>query len=136
LPSSETISTPYEEVREMSHGRFDKPPETMKRSADGESVEACGPLRWDGDDPNDRPAQRLTIQRVEIKQGRARAMRDPSQQFQRGEGGPDWMVPSIPSDGSAAFEDGRAHAEAEVEVVLEDGQVTTERWRETVELSH
>jgi hypothetical protein len=117
----------------MPHGRFDKPPETMKRSADGHSVEACGPLLWDGDDANDRPAQRLTIQRVEIKQGRARAANDPNVQAARGE--EEWMVPSVPSDGSAAFEDGHAHAEADVEVVLEDGHVTTERWRETVELS-
>jgi hypothetical protein len=46
------------------------------------------------------------------------------------------MVDSLPADGSAKFEDGSAHAEAEVKVVLEDGRVTTEHWKETVELSH
>jgi hypothetical protein len=117
----------------MTHGRFDKPPETMKISADGKSVEACGPLLWNGDEPHDRPAQSVTIQNVEIKQGRARAAKDPGKQFDRGED--DWMVDSVPSDGSGTFEDGRADAEAEVQVVLEDGGVTTERWKEQVQLS-
>jgi hypothetical protein len=118
----------------MTHGRFDKPPETMKIGGNGESVEACGPLLWNGDEPNDRPAQSVTIQSVEVKQGRARAAKDPGAQFDRGQ--EEWMVESVPADGSAKFEDGRAHAEAEVKVVLEDGRVTTEHWKETVELSH
>jgi hypothetical protein len=122
------------EVFEMPHGNFDKPPETMQISADGKSVEACGPLLWNGDEPHDRPAQSLTIQSVEIKQGRARATKDPGVQFEQGED--EWMVDSVPSDGSGTFEDGRAQAEAQVQVVLEDGSVTNEHWRENVQLSH
>ena len=118
----------------MTHGRFDKPPETMKISPDGESVEACGPLLWNGDEPHDRPAQSVTIQSVEIKQGSARAAKDPGAQFARGQ--EDWMVDDVPSDGSAKFENGQAHAKAEVQVVLEDGQVANEHWNETVQLSH
>jgi hypothetical protein len=118
----------------MTHGRFDKPPERMKRSPDGKSVEACGPLLWDGDQPNDRPASALTIKRVEIKQGSARAVSSPNVRLERAPEPPDWMVVDIPSDGSKTFEDGRAHAEAEVDVLLEDGQTTTEHWKETVEL--
>ena len=118
----------------MPHGRFDKPPETMQISADGKSVEACGPLLWNGDEPNEHPAQSLTIQSVEIKQGRARAGKDPGAQFDRG--AEEWMVDSVPSDGSGTFENGRAQAEAQVQVVLEDGSVKAERWKETVELSH
>jgi hypothetical protein len=134
LQSSETIGTHDEEVSEMTHGRFDKPPETMKISANGESVEACGPLLWNGDEPHDRPAESVTIQSVEIKQGRARAANDPGKQFDRGKD--EWMVDSVPSDGSGTFEDGQAHAKAEVQVVLDDGHVTNEHWNETVQLSH
>jgi hypothetical protein len=122
------------EVFEMPHGNFDKPPETMQISADGKSLEACGPLLWSGDEPHDRPAQSLTIQSVEIKQSRARAAKNPGVQFARDE--EEWMVASVPSDGSGTFEDGQAHAEAQVQVVLEDGSVINERWKENVELSH
>jgi hypothetical protein len=118
----------------MPHGRFDKPPETMEISADGKSLEACGPLLWNGDEPQDHPAQSLKIQSVEIKQGRARAAKSPGVQFERGE--QEWMVEGVPSDGSGTFEDGRARAEAQVQVVLEDGTVKNEHWREDVELSH
>jgi NaMN:DMB phosphoribosyltransferase len=44
------------------------------------------------------------------------------------------MVPDIPVDGSGKFVNGRAQAEADVEVVLQDGQTTIEQWREQVEL--
>jgi hypothetical protein len=73
----------------MSHGRFDKPPETMKISSNGECVEACGPLLWNGDEPHDHAAQSLTINSIEIKQGRARAATNPGGAVRTGEGGLD-----------------------------------------------
>lgn len=118
----------------MSHCRFDKPPETMKISFNGECVEACGPLLWNGDEPHDHAAQSLTINSIEIKQGRARAATNPGVQFAPAK--EDWMAPDVPSDGCAKFEDGQTHAKAEVRAVLEDGQVMDEHWNETVELSH
>jgi hypothetical protein len=119
----------------MAHGRFDEPPETMKIGNNGESVEACGPLRWNGDQHNDGgAAQSVTIQHVEIKQGSTRAEKDPNTQIQRGPD--DWMVPDIPVIGPGKFEDGRAQAEADVEVVLESGQTRSEPWRGQVELGH
>jgi hypothetical protein len=117
----------------MPHGRFDKPPETMKIGANGESVEACGPLSWNGDDPNDRPASSLRIKSVEVKQGNTSASKAPNAEIQRG---PDeWMVDSIPANGSQTFQAGDAHAKAEVEVFLQNGDTTTEHWNETVKLS-
>jgi hypothetical protein len=107
----------------------------MKRSATGDSVEACGPLLWNGDQPHDRPASSLTIKSVEIKQGNARASTSPNLRLQRAPEPADWMVGDIPAEGSEKFGDGHAQAEAEVEVVLEDGRTDTEHWRERVELS-
>lgn len=113
----------------MPHGRFD---ETMEGSTNGQSVEACGPLLWDGARGN-QPAAALTIRHLEIRQGNARAASDPNLQLQRGP--QEWMVQNIPSDGSGTFEEGDAHAKAEVEVVLQDGATKTENWNQTVELT-
>jgi hypothetical protein len=113
----------------MPHGRFDH---TMEGSVNGESVEACGPLLWDGVNGN-RPATGLTIKHVEIRQGNALAVGDPSLQLQRGPA--NWMVEDIPAEGPGKFEEGDAHAKAEVDVVLQDGSTKTETWNQTVELT-
>jgi hypothetical protein len=124
----------------MTHGRFDKPPETMKISANGDSVEACGPLLWNGTAPSDGgPAQKVTVTHVNIRQhsSGAHAKSHPNNASQRPQ--EDWMVTPIPCQGSNRFEDGPAEAFAEAEVELDDGQVRQERWPENgtipVELS-
>lgn len=115
----------------MPHGNFDKPPESMRRSTNGDFVEACGPLFWDGDD---RPAQAITVEHVEITQGDARAEKDVSTQATRGE--PEWMVQDVRCSGPGRFQDGPATAKAKVKVLLQSGDETREHWRETVLLSH
>lgn len=118
----------------MPHGNFDQPPETMERSSNGDSVEGCGPLSWDGDD---EPARIVTITHVDIKQPStgAHAVSDHPRPFQRSAGNPppppDWMVPDIPSRGPARFEDGSAEAFAVVDVELEGGHHKQERWPKT-----
>jgi hypothetical protein len=113
----------------MPHGNFDRPPETLRRSGSGESVEACGPLDWDGDD---QPAKTITIEHVHIQQGNVHAAENANSLIARGQS--EWMVDNVPAAGSGRFQDGSADAAAKVEVVLEDGQVIREHWRETVEL--
>jgi hypothetical protein len=115
----------------MPHGNFDTPPDTLRRSGSGESVEACGPLDWDGDD---RPAETITIEHVQIKQGNVHAEEHANSLIARGQ--KEWMVDKVPAKGSGRFQDGSADAEAKVEVVLEGGHVIREHWSETVELRH
>ena len=115
----------------MTHGRFDKPPEKMKISASGDSVEACGPLLWDGDAPGDGgPALKVTVTHVSITQqsSGAHAQSHPDKASQRPT--EDWKVPEIPCQGSNRFEDGPAEAFAKADVELNDGQVKHERWPE------
>jgi hypothetical protein len=115
----------------MTHGRFDTPPEEMKISGSGDSVEACGPLLWDGTAPGDGgQAQKVTVTHVDIKQqaSGAHANGHPNQASRRPT--KDWMVPEIPCQGPQRFEEGPAEAFAEAEVELDDGQVRHERWPE------
>jgi len=108
----------------MPHGNFDSP---MTISSSGDSVEACGPLIWDG-------ATTITIEHVEIKQGSADAEKNPNLQNQAPQ--EEWMVQDVPCTGPGRFHDGSAKAEATVRVVLQNGTTTTEHWEEDVQLSH